>query len=1030
MMKRARPEASGIAAGAPLPPLGRASRFACEGGRELFRLPSSDEAAARRLLGFGEASIGGFTLGGVDDEGVWVVRRKLGTSLAELVRERKGPWPWREALGITLAVAEGLAACEKASLFPGPLSLEGVHVDDEGAVVVAAPRLVGAILGAQEGGGSRGGTAEISPRWTPPEQAAGAVWDSAANRYVLGLLLYRLLAGEHPFAGAGLRHALDEAAQREAPPFVDAVARALPTGLQSLCLRLLDPDPARRPDRAVTLTQELGRFLRGESAEAAAPRPARDRKPAETRARKADEPTGVPAERPAPTQRAATAGKPIPAKNAWISAGLPIGAGLLVAALAFSRLAPAPAEAPKQEIAPLTPISTVGTTSEACASCHPRQAAEWRRSVMAHSVKSPLFNGLESLIEEQVGRDEDCPNGAGILRRVNASTACRNRQSGVAVTGSGGEHWCVNCHSPAEKIERPLPAWDGRVGGDPATRKPVRDLLGAQGIEGISCVFCHTVHGPVGGRGGGRSGYEGNPTWTSFVTGAVFPARPEDNRGLFGIANSGYELRNEELFLENSRAPRPIASASAGSPDNVDPLVHRRPSESANAYLRTSEFCGSCHDVRLFGSDVLGVQKGEHFKRLRNAYSEWAAWARDEERRGKTPATCQDCHMSTYPGVCEPGSPASGEAEPECPPGSHFVARAPGVFPTGRSADNSPKATNVSTHYFSGVDLPLSDEFPNSLVDETTIDAHGIPLGARRRRDLLLRHTFRFEIDGARRGGAGIEIPIVVENVGAGHRVPAGFSQEREFWVHLVVRDRDGSVVYEVGRVGRPDEDLHDKTFVRVNTNPSSLDERGRPIGLFGADVRDGVDVPRWSPPPERGGTSFRGKGLVNFQNGFLRCVRCIGVIGPDGRCEPGPGQGFFRADRFDDGDYDIDTGECRSNLSLDHALFETYFPVGALDASRGQVRGPDAIVDTRSLPPNVPIRFTYDLDAGARRGPFRVEARLLFRAFPPFLIRAFAAYEREQSRRGLRPNGPNVTEDMLRRLEIVELARADVEVP
>ena len=46
--------------------------------------------------------------------------------------------------------------------------------------------------------------------------------------------------------------------------------------------------------------------------------------------------------------------------------------------------------------------------------------------------------------------------------------------------------------------------------------------------------------------------------------------------------------------------------------------------------------------------------------------------------------------------------------------------------------------------------------------------------------------------------------------------------------------------------------------------------------------------------------------------------------------------------------------------------------------------------------------------------GPFRVEASLMFRAFPPFLIKAFAAYEREQARRGLRPSGPLVTDEML----------------
>jgi hypothetical protein len=167
----------------------------------------------------------------------------------------------------------------------------------------------------------------------------------------------------------------------------------------------------------------------------------------------------------------------------------------------------------------------------------------------------------------------------------------------------------------------------------------------------------------------------------------------------------------------------------------------------------------------------------------------------------------------------------------------------------------------------------------------------------------------------------------------------------------------------------------------------------------------------------------------VNFQNGFLRCVRCIGTIDAQGDCQPLPGQERRRADRFADGAYDIDTGECRSNLSGNKAFFETFFPVGALDASRGLVKGPDAIIDSRSLPPQVPIRYTYDLATQGRRGPFKVEARLMFRAFPPFLIKGFAAYEREQARRGLRPSGPLVTDDMIRRLEIVELSRQSAEI-
>ncbi|APR75577.1 serine/threonine protein kinase [Minicystis rosea] len=1035
------PALAGFAEGDPLAPIGRASRLASPPDAEIWRLARADEATAKRLLDLGAAGVGGFIAGGIDGDDVWLARRASGTTLHDALRARKGAWPWRDAVGLVATLARALAACERAALFPGPLTPETVIVRDGHAILPAAG-LVGALAGAPEAAPRRADTA--SPLWIPPAQLDGAAWDGAANRHALGLLLYRLLSGEHPFAGGGLRHALDEAARRAPPPFRDAVAAALPAGLQSLTLRMLDPDDGVRPGGAAEIAEALAGFAQAsagtvrEISSGIAPAPtipsggaigqgrahgkfvgaqtiSDDARSAEDGA--APKPRAI-AKAAASSPSVPTAGKravaPAKAAPRWpLVAGAAVAIGALAVAAGSSPPQAAPASSATSLVAPAPPLTQARTSASDCAACHPRQAAEWRRSVMAHSVKSPLFNALESLIEEQVGRDRDCPNGAGILRKANASTACRDRASGTPVTGSGGEHWCVNCHVPAEKLDTPMPAWDGRSGGDPKSRFPVRDLIGERALEGISCGFCHEVHGPVAARG--RGGYEGNATWTSFVTGAVFAARPEDGRGLVGIGNSGYDLRPEDFLVGRQSGRELLAGAHLPTP------------RASRAYLRSSEFCGSCHDVRLFGTDTVGVARGEHFKRLRNAYSEWAAWSQAETRAGRTPASCQDCHMSAFPGVCEP-DPSGSASDPECPKGHRFVSRAPGALPKGRVAESSGSRVAVTTHYFSGVDVPLGRDYPSSLVDEPTVDLHGIPLSARRRRDALLRRTFRFALGTARRGGNGLEIPLEIENVGAGHRVPAGFSQEREIWVHLVVRDGDGRALYEVGRVDRPDEDLRDKVFIRVSTRGDE-DRAGRPVGLFGADVRDGPDVGTWQPPPALGGTSFRGRGLVNFQNGFLRCVRCIGTVAADGHCEPGPGQSDTRAARFVDGDYDIDTGACRSNLSGANALFETYFPVGALDASRGLVKGPDAIIDTRSLPPNVPIRYTYDLSTSGRRGPFKVEARLLFRAFPPFLIKAFASYEREQSSRGLRPSGPLVTEEALGRLEVVEVARAETEI-
>ncbi len=677
------------------------------------------------------------------------------------------------------------------------------------------------------------------------------------------------------------------------------------------------------------------------------------------------------------------------------------------AVLALVTLLAAPARAPakREPVAPARlpgaagsiesgPEHLTGTRAADCAPCHAREVAQWSTSAMALAARSPLVGALESLVEEQVGRDSQCPRGAGVLRR-RGPDACLDPRTSLAVTGAGGEQWCVNCHAPGENLRASMPPWSAL--GDARAREPMRDLLSAQASEGVSCGACHSTVGPVAAHSSRADhvaagaanvpsrprDYEGNATWLSTTTGVTFLARPEDDRGRPGIANSGYRLEPALLLGEGEDAAR----------------VHPPPPGATERYLASSEFCGACHDVRLFGTDVRGAARGEHFKRLRNAYSEWRAWADAEARAGRAAPSCQDCHMSLYP------------------------ARPPGTYARGLVAPSSRAPSRLFAHWFTGVEIPMADELPAALVDDPAVDADGVPVGLRARRDALLRAAMRLTLGEPRREGARLRVPVTLENVGAGHRVPAGFSQERETWVELEVTDARGQLVYEVGRLPRPDADLADKVFVRVTTRDDLLDARGRPQGLFGADVVPGRDAPAWD---ER----LVGSGLVNLQNGFQRCVRCIGTVDALGRCQPGPGQGVTRADRFADGDYDPDTGECRSNFAGEQALFETYFPVGALDAERGVLKAPDAIVDTRSAAPGVPVTYTYVLDARGRQAPFTVRARLLFRAFPPYLVRAFAAYEREQARAGRRPGGPQVDERMLERDEPVELARAEERIP
>jgi hypothetical protein len=938
---------------------GRFETARADGGL-LYFIP--EPQLAERLLGLGL----GFQRGGLHEEGSWLLRHDVTRTLAELPKNQR--LSWDESLRIAAGIAHDLGRCERAHVFIGPLVPGDIALVPDGAFILAK-EYVAALSGAREDAAEH--ASGPSPSYTPPEQLDGAPWDSAANRYVLGLVLYRLLTGAPPFRGDGARAAF-AAGRTDVIPLPEDVARGLPPGLHAFLLRMLSPDAEKRPRSA----DEILRELTGTGAKKVTmKRPGVELRPAA--------PANVAARLP---------------RGTWLRM---VGALLLVVVAVVAAVTAvqrgtyggaSPSSSSSARPPEERPMTLARSQADACVGCHAREVSEWRRSVMSRAATSPLFGALESVVEEQVGRSSECPNGAGILRKRGADV-CQDRRSGTTLTGAGGEHWCVNCHLPGENLSSSMPPWSslGAARGSGGSRSPVKDLASASSMEGISCISCHTTVGPVHlGQA-----YQGNPTWTSFQTGTVFGARPEDATGRSGIGNSGYALDATSFFTS--------ALSSGGA------RVHKLPSSQEKAYLRSSEFCGSCHDVRLFGTDVLGARdRGEHFKRLRNGYSEWRSWAQDQARAGRPQSTCQDCHMSTFPGVCV--QDASSPGGKGCPAGTRFSARSPGDL--GRSRHVS--------HDFTSVEVPLAID-PRGLDEDLgALDPEGVPLGLAMRQTMLLARALTFDVGKPEALSGTLRFPVDITNTGAGHRVPAGFSQEREIWVELTVKDADGRVVYDVGKVGKADEDLADKRFLRIRTDDGVTDGKGRPLGLFGADVADGPDVPAWkkSAPNER-----RGKGLINLQNGFLRCVRCIGQIDANGVCQPVGDQGRTRSDRFDDGDYDIDTGECRSNLTGENALFETFFPIGALDADRGIAKAPDAIIDTRSAAPGVRQRWVYELPVASARAPFTVTARLRFRAFPPYLLRAFADYEARRASLGERPSGAQVTSAHTARLRILDVA-------
>ena len=185
-----------------------------------------------------------------------------GQSLSQRMRDAKGPLGPRISAKLVSKIAAAMHYAHKKGIIHRDLKPSNILLDENDEPKItdfglaknmefdSKLTMTGQIVG--------------TPSYMPPEQATGIVKriGPAADIYSLGAMLYEMLTGRPPFGAASVGETIRQVIVDEpAPPRV--LNSSVPADLQTICMKCLEKEPAKRFETAGALQQELDRFLDG-----------------------------------------------------------------------------------------------------------------------------------------------------------------------------------------------------------------------------------------------------------------------------------------------------------------------------------------------------------------------------------------------------------------------------------------------------------------------------------------------------------------------------------------------------------------------------------------------------------------------------------------------------------------------------------------------------------------------------------------------------------------------------------------------
>jgi tetratricopeptide (TPR) repeat protein len=211
-----------------------------------------------------------------EDNGVCYIASPYcpGITLGQWLRLQNEPIPCADAARLVCTLAEAVQHAHSRGIIHRDLKPANVVLQTKGSAEVTLdfPKITDfglAKLLSESVAQTRSGDIVGTPAYMAPEQAEGKIHavGTAADVYALGALLYEVLTGRPPFQAQTVLAMLEQVRMQEPVP-PRRLRPQLSRDLETICLKCLQKEPARRYAGAHALADDLRRFLAGEPVQA------------------------------------------------------------------------------------------------------------------------------------------------------------------------------------------------------------------------------------------------------------------------------------------------------------------------------------------------------------------------------------------------------------------------------------------------------------------------------------------------------------------------------------------------------------------------------------------------------------------------------------------------------------------------------------------------------------------------------------------------------------------------------------------